>query len=69
LNPRRPPSLPLFAWIFPVYLRFFILKETSAPWLGHLENSEPEFSKNMGIVQKQLAMQSKSPFLTDLGQQ
>jgi hypothetical protein len=28
MQPRRPPSLPLFAWTFLVYLRFLILKET-----------------------------------------
>jgi hypothetical protein len=31
MEPRRPPLLPLFAWIFPVYLRFFILEETLTP--------------------------------------
>jgi hypothetical protein len=38
------------------------------PWLGHLENSEPEFPTNAGIEQKQAPMQSKSPFQSDIGQ-
>jgi hypothetical protein len=39
------------------------------PWLSHLENSEPEFPTNVDIEQKQVPMQSKSPFQTDFGQQ
>jgi hypothetical protein len=35
------------------------------PWPSDLEKSEPEFSANVGIVQKQVPMQSKSPFQTD----
>jgi hypothetical protein len=37
--------------------------------LPDLENSEPEFPANVGIVQNQVPMQSKKPFQTDFGQQ
>jgi hypothetical protein len=39
------------------------------PGSHDLENGEPEFQANMDIVQKQVLMQSKIPFLTDFGQQ
>jgi hypothetical protein len=44
-------------------------RETKKPPPGDQENSEPEFSTNVDVVQKQVPMQPKSPLQNDLGHQ